>query len=105
MSIVDKKDTSKAPMILLSVLRGPLGEVSKVLQFGNKKYHDIWNFQHIDDGEDRMLSAAVRHLMAHKDGEVLDPESGIWHLAHAACDVMMALWFAIRESRKDDRVL
>ena len=96
--VIDKADTEKPPMILLSVLRGPLGQVAKVLQFGNAKYKDIHNFKGIPDGADRMASAAIRHIQAHGDGEILDPESGIHHLAHAACDAMMALWFVMRET-------
>jgi hypothetical protein len=94
---VDKRDDSKPPVIFLSVLRGPLGEVARVLAFGNKKYQTIRNFMTIEDGANRMASAAIRHLQAWGDNEPNDPESGISHLAHAACDALMALWFVMSE--------
>lgn len=117
--MIDKRDNEKPPVNLLGVLRGPLGVVAKVLEFGNKKYETVHNFKTIEKGAERMTAAAERHLMAHNDGEYLDPESGLPHLAHAACDAMMALWFEMRDRRpkqvvrfdwsamdaKDDRVL
>lgn len=91
---VDKLDASKPPMSFLGVLRGPLASVSRVLEYGNRKYKSITNYRHILDGERRYLDAAMRHLMARCDGEITDPESGEDHLAHVACCVLMALWFA-----------
>lgn len=88
---VDKKDQGKAPMSFLYVLQEELGEVAKVLDFGNEKYIDLNNFKHMKDGKRRMIDAMIRHGWKAMLS-VLDPESGRSHLAHAACCALMALW-------------
>lgn len=67
-----------------------LQEVMKVLEHGAEKY-DVDNWRLIDDFENRYYDAIFRHLFAYKNGEVLDKESGVSHLAHAACGVMFLL--------------
>jgi hypothetical protein len=64
-------------------------EVGKVLTYGAKKYaaHN-WRAG-IDD--DRLISAALRHIVAYNEGEDLDEESGLPHLAHAICELSFAL--------------
>lgn len=59
--------------------------VAKVLTYGAKKYKAN-NWRKTPDVE-RYISAAERHLMAWKAGEELDPESGLHHLEHLACNV------------------
>lgn len=59
-------------------------EVVKVLDYGAKKYaRDNW--KHVDDAETRYLAAAFRHLSAYAQGNEVDDETGLSHLAHAAC--------------------
>lgn len=94
-----KHDQGKLPMSLLPTIA--LQEVSKVLDFGAKKYdaHNwrkgfVWS---------RLTDATLRHLLAWKEGEDLDPESGISHLAHAACNLMFLLEFEKTGKGKDDR--
>jgi hypothetical protein len=68
----------------------PLEDVVAVLEFGAKKYaRDSW--QTVPNGRVRYVRAAFRHLVSHALGEVNDPESGLPHLAHAACSVLFAL--------------
>ena len=38
-----------------------------------------------------LIGATIRHLTAWRSGERLDPESGLPHLAHAACSVLFML--------------
>ena len=65
-------------------------EIVKVLDFGAKKYaRDNWKL--VDNGAQRYLAAAFRHLAAHNMGEVNDQESGLSHLAHAGCCVLFLL--------------
>ena len=90
---IDKKDQSKAPLGLLASVLKELGDVAKVMAFGNIKYKSVWNYQTIDRGHERFVDAGLRHAYADAAGEVLDPESGQFHLAHAACCFLMALWF------------
>jgi hypothetical protein len=62
-------------------------EVAEILTFGKKKYsEDSW--QTVPDGEKRYRHALLRHLNASRNGEVIDEESGLSHLAHAACNLM-----------------
>jgi hypothetical protein len=67
-----------------------LYEVGKVLTFGAEKY-DPHNWRKVDDLQNRYSSAAMRHILAHIDGEDLDEETGLSHLAHAICCLMFKL--------------
>lgn len=69
-----------------------LEPVVQVLEHGAAKYA-VGNWKHVADAEARYLDAAFRHLGAHADGERLDPESGLPHLAHAVTNVLFLLWF------------
>lgn len=61
-----------------------------VLTFGAQKYAPD-NWQLVADAKRRYFAALERHVWAWKMGEQLDPESGIHHLAHAACCVFFLL--------------
>ena len=64
-----------------------LEETVKVLTFGAQKYERD-NWQKVPDSKRRYFDALQRHVWAWKNGEKLDPESGIHHLAHAMCCLM-----------------
>jgi hypothetical protein len=51
----------------------------------------------------RLLAAAMRHLSAWALGQHSDPESGLPHLAHASCCVLMLLALTKRKVGTDDR--
>jgi hypothetical protein len=61
-----------------------LQEMVKVLTFGAQKY-ERGNWMFVDDAKRRYFDAMQRHVWAWKQGEQIDPESGIHHLAHAMC--------------------
>jgi hypothetical protein len=82
-----KLDTEKVRVDLLPI--GALIEVAKVLTFGASKYGPD-NWQHVKPRR-RYYGAALRHLFARGRGEKTDPESGLPHLAHAACCIMFLL--------------
>lgn len=64
--------------------------VGEVLRFGAEKYaEDSW--KGVPEAQRRYLAAARRHINAHQRGERLDTESGLPHLAHAACNIMFVL--------------
>lgn len=65
-----------------------LEEIIKVLGHGANKYK-AWNWEHIE--KSRYYAATLRHLFAWWKGEDNDPESGISHLAHAACSIMFMM--------------
>jgi hypothetical protein len=64
-----------------------LKETVKVLTFGAQKYERD-NWQKVPDAKRRYFDALQRHVWAWKQGEQIDPESGIHHLAHAMCCLM-----------------
>ena len=68
-----------------------LEEVVKVLEFGAEKYsRDNWH--HVMPRE-RYDQASMRHRIAYQNGEKLDPESGLSHLAHEMCCCLFKLWY------------
>jgi hypothetical protein len=79
-----------------------LEDLAQVLTMGAKKYGD-WNW-HGGIKYSRLYAATLRHLLAWWDGDDLDAESGLNHLAHAMCNVAFLLQF-ISEGREelDDR--
>lgn len=83
-----KLDTGKPRWDLLPwrALRG----VVDVLTFGAKKYCDN-GWQSVPGGRSRYTAALLRHLAAHEQGEVLDPDSGLPHLAHVATNALFLL--------------
>lgn len=64
--------------------------VGRVLTFGAEKYAR-GNWDKVEDHENRYMDAALRHLNAHRRGELVDSESGESHLAHAACCILFML--------------
>lgn len=78
-------------------------QVGRVLTYGAQKYGaDNWD-KGGEDGKDRYIGAALRHINAFRQGKVLDEESGIHHLAHAAASIMFAL--EIDLSRKEEKMM
>jgi hypothetical protein len=94
-----KFDQDKLPLHLLST--EAMNQTAAVLAFGAQKYAEhnwrkgfAWS---------RPLSAAMRHITAFNNGEDRDPESGLSHLAHAACCIMFLLEFEKTHQHLDDR--
>jgi dATP/dGTP diphosphohydrolase len=94
-----KYDQAKIPVGLLSTTA--LMRIAEVMGFGAKKYgsHNwragiAWS---------RVSDAALRHLLAWKDGEDKDPESGLNHLAHLGCCVLFLLEYLSTHPELDDR--
>ena len=83
-----KGDAGKVRLDLLPF--AALEDVARVLEYGAKKYQPQ-GWRHVAGGHDRYVAAALRHLHAHAGGETLDEESGLPHLAHAACSILFAL--------------
>lgn len=82
-----------------------LEEITKVFEYGAKKY-SAHNWAQGDGIKwSIMFGCVMRHLLAWFRGEDDDKESGLSHLAHAACNIMMLLRYG-KESRYkvgDDR--
>ena len=94
-----KYDGEKVRLDLLPA--DPIIDVGKVLTYGAKKYSErnwekglAWS---------RCYGAALRHLLAWHKGEINDPETGLNHLAHAACEILFLLEFSRTHPELDDR--
>ena len=67
-----------------------LEEVVNVLTHGAQKYAPD-NWRSVPDWNRRYFAAAQRHLVAYFQGEDLDDDSDLPHLAHAACCILFLL--------------
>jgi hypothetical protein len=85
-----KFDQDKLPLELIDWAH--VTEIAEVLQLGKEKYGPD-NWKHLTNGEDRYFAAAMRHLILWRQGETVDPESQLSHLAHAACNLMFLTYF------------
>lgn len=93
-------DQGKPSLALLS--RIALEDTARVMDFGAKKY-DAHNWRK-GISWTAIMNSALRHLYAFNDGEDMDEESGLSHLAHAMCDVMFLLeYYHLDMSDFDDR--
>ena len=75
-------------------------DVVRVLTYGARKYAPD-NWKKVKHARRRYLGALLRHLRARFRGDVLDPETKLPHLAHAAC-CLMFLQALDAEGVKDD---
>ena len=94
-----KYDSEKPKMNLLPPKA--IVEISKVLTFGASKY-DAENWRKLDDLQNRYTAGALRHIFAHMDGEELDPETNLSHLAHAMCCLLFKLEIELEERFKEE---
>jgi hypothetical protein len=80
----------------------PLWELARVYAFGAEKYDDH-NYLR---GYDWSLSyaAMLRHLTLWWNGESIDPETGLSHLAHGAWHTFALMAFQQHELGTDDRI-
>ncbi len=69
-----------------------VARVVEVLEYGARKYA-VDNWRLVPDARRRYFDAAQRHLLAWWGGELVDAESGLPHLAHAACCALFLLAF------------
>lgn len=96
-----KHDNGKPRLGLLD--RVALEAIARVLAHGAEKYRDApggaHNWRH-GLALSRELDAALRHIHAFNDG---DPESGLSHIAHAACCLMFVLRLHAERPDCDDR--
>ena len=78
----------KAPMHLIPPYA--LEQTAWVHKFGAERY-EAYNWRKTGVCASTYVSAIMRHLNAWRDGEDLDPESGISHIAHIAssCNILL----------------
>lgn len=89
----------KVPLDLIPL--SALIECARVFDYGRRKYA-AWNWA---KGMDWSVpyGCLLRHMAAWFDGEDNDPESGLPHLGHAMCNLVMLSTFARTFREGDDR--
>lgn len=93
-----KHDQGKPRMdLLIDGCPRALEAVAGILTFGAEKYADH-SWQGVERGEERYKAALLRHLTAVSKGEATDSESGMSHLAHAACNALFILELELRKN-------
>lgn len=93
-----KHDQGKPRMdLLIDGCPRALEAVAGILTFGAEKYADH-SWQGVERGEERYKAALLRHLTAVSKGEANDSESGMSHLAHAACNALFILELELRKN-------
>lgn len=85
----DDADRRAKPRWSLLPLRA-VAVVVDVLEYGTRKY-SVDGWRNVPDARTRYYDAAVRHLVAWREGEPADPESSLPHLAHACCSLLFIL--------------
>lgn len=94
-----KDDFHKPDLTLLPF--AALVEVTRVLEFGAKKYtRDNWR---AGMPHNRLVAAAMRHQVDSLYGIDHDPETGRLVLAHAICELLFALEQQVLGFGTDDR--
>ena len=92
-----KFDADKPRMeLLMQGMPRALEEVGRVLTFGAQKYA-AHSWKHVEDNQNRYWAAKTRHELARAKGEQHDPETGLLHLAHEACNALFLLELALME--------
>ena len=73
-----------------------LQEVVKVLEYGAKKY-EANNWKKVKPIE-RYDEALIRHVASWRMGELRDPETGLLHVAHIACNALFIIYFSLKKT-------
>lgn len=86
---------------VLAGMDDPWADCAAVFDYGQKKYA-AWNWAKGMSWSVPM-ACAVRHCLAILRGEENDPESGLPHRGHVACNLIMLAQFEITYGAGDDR--
>lgn len=94
-----KDDQTKAMMsIVFKDFARALQAVGDVGTYGVLKY-SAHGWETVPDAERRYKDALVRHMLKHFEGEQVDPESNLDHLAHMAWNALVVLELELRKSK------
>ena len=94
-----KKDSEKTQFEYLPF--DAISEIAKVMTYGANKYEPR-NWER-GMSWSRVFNALHRHLSLWFQGEDLDDETNLSHLAHAGCCLLFILAYELREDGIDDR--
>ena len=93
-----KNDAEKPPIHMIPAEF--IEQVALAFAFGANKYGENNFRQGIKCS--RLISAALRHLLAILRGEWLDPESGLPHWAHAGASIAMLAYMTLNKKEFND---
>ena len=72
--------------------------VMRIREFGTARYGDPDNWRNVD--AERYHNALLRHILAMwEDWKAVDPDSGMPHLWHAACNIAFLMQYMEEEKR------
>jgi hypothetical protein len=94
-----KFDQGKVDLTLVPTVA--LESEARALMFGEKKY-GRYNYTNGFETS-RLLAAALRHILAYRDGHDFDSESGLHHLGHARACLAMLLHCEQLGTMRDNR--
>lgn len=76
-----------------------------MLTEGAKKYDDNnWQNARTREEREKIFGSVMRHINAWRQGEVIDPEYGIDHLAHCITDLIFLAWHDQEDAIATERI-
>ena len=97
---MSKHDEGKTRWDLLPLKQ--VEEIVDVITWGAKKYTDN-GWKTLENAEERYFAAMMRHIAAHRRGEMCDNESKLSHLAHAGACLLFLIWHQDNPTTKEDQ--
>lgn len=79
------EDKYEPTLVYTSLIR----TIARVRRFGTDKHKHSEDWRTTQEADH--YKAMLRHIYAAMDGEIYDEESGLLHLAHAACNIMFEI--------------
>lgn len=90
-----KFDQEKPSFSYIVSLMEELSAVDDVMEYGANKYErNNWMKGSSKEDIERYKNACLRHVMSSLNGEQNDSESGLDHLAHAACNCLFVMYLS-----------
>jgi hypothetical protein len=91
------KHAEGKPMLHL-IPAAPIHILARIYEWGiNNKYRrNSWKEFSLEKAQDDLIPAAMRHIDAYREGEYLDPQTKLPHLAHAMWNLVTVLWHEIK---------
>ncbi len=92
-----KLDAGKTRLgLVLGGFAAALEQVGRVGTYGVQKYtEDGW--KSVPDGQARYTDAMFRHLLTEMEGEIFDPDTGLYHAAQTAWNALARLELMLKE--------
>ena len=79
------KDKIRLELVPMEILNA----IGRVRTYAREKYPDTQSWRTVE--KERHVGSLLRHLVAYRQGEDVDQESGLKHLEHLACNLAFIL--------------